>query len=187
MVMGGEAMTGRETHLITAWGLGVWSRSRLPARTAGEILNSTCSRHAGLPDQKNRVGADSAARNGVFLQRRYGYSTMTRMINMNKNALLISTLLTLSILLMQGCSSTRVLDSVDRNCPAPSRDQLNENGFLVLQNGVTLKCQVKNYTNKMSCTGITDGKDDGWVCSNGTKRSIFVFDENGILKTFKIY
>lgn len=106
---------------------------------------------------------------------------------MNKNALLISTLLTLSTLLMQGCSSTRVLDSVDRNCPAPSKDQLNENGFLVLQNGVTLKCQVKNYTNKMSCTGITDGKEDGWVCNNGTNNSVFVFDENGKLKNLKTY
>jgi len=106
---------------------------------------------------------------------------------MKNKTLLISAMLTLGTLLTQGCSNTRVFDSVDRNCPAPSKDQLNENGFLVLQNGVTLKCQVKNYTNKMSCTGITDGKDDGWVCNNGTKNSVFVFDENGILKTFKTY
>jgi len=69
----------------------------------------------------------------------------------------------------------------------PSKDQLNENGFLVLQNGVTLKCQVKNYTSRMFCSGITDGKEDGLVCKNGTNSSVFVFDENGILKTFKAY
>jgi hypothetical protein len=112
---------------------------------------------------------------------------MTEMIHMKNKALLISALLTLCTLLTQGCSSTRVLNTVDRNCPVPSKDQLNENGFLMLKNGVTLKCQVKNYTNKMSCTGITDGKEDGWVCNNGTKNSVFVFDKNGILKAFKTY
>jgi len=109
------------------------------------------------------------------------------MINMKSKTLLISTLLTLGPLLMQGCSSVRALDSVDRNCPAPSKDQLSGKGFLILQEGVTLKCQVKNYTHKMSCTGIIDGNDEGWACNNGTKSSVFVFDENGILKTFKVY
>jgi hypothetical protein len=112
---------------------------------------------------------------------------MTNMTHMKNKALLIPALLILGTFLIQGCSSIGVLHTVDRNCPAPSQGQLNENGFLVLQNGVTLKCQVKNYTNKMSCTGITDGKEDGWVCNNGTRNAAFVFDENGILKTFKTY
>lgn len=103
---------------------------------------------------------------------------------MSKKALMISTSLTVA-LFVQGCSSTRLPDSVDSNCPAPAKDQINENGFLILRNGVTLKCQVKNYTNKMSCTGISDGKDDGWACNNGTRSSVFLFDENGILKYFK--
>lgn len=106
---------------------------------------------------------------------------------MKNKALLISALLILGTFLIQGCSTTDVLRTVDRNCPAPSQDQLNENGFLMLQTGVTLKCQVKNYTNKMSCTGITDGKEDGWVCNNGTNNSVFVFDENGKLKNLKTY
>lgn len=109
------------------------------------------------------------------------------MLSMKNKALLILVLLTLGTLLIQSCSSTRVLNNVDRNCPTPSKDQLNKDGLLMLQNGVTLKCQVKNYTNKMSCSGITDGKDDGWVCTNGTKNSVFVFDENGILENFKFY
>lgn len=112
---------------------------------------------------------------------------MTKMIYMKNKTLLVSALLILGTLLIQGCSSTRVFDRVDRNCPAPTKDQLNENGFLMLKNGVTLKCQVKNYTNKMSCAGVTDGKDDGWACNNGTRRSVFIFDGNGILKTFKTY
>jgi len=90
-------------------------------------------------------------------------------------------------LLIQGCASHGALGKVDLNCPAPTQDQLNENGFLILQNGVTMKCQVKNYTNRMSCVGIVDGKDDGWVCNNGTKKIVFVFDENGILKNRKTY
>lgn len=95
---------------------------------------------------------------------------------------------TVGILLLQGCSNTRILDDdIDRNCPTPSKDQLNENGFLMLQNGVTLKCQVKNYTSKMSCTEITDGKEDGLLCNNGSKSSVFVFDKNGILINFKFY
>jgi hypothetical protein len=106
---------------------------------------------------------------------------------MKSKSLLILTLFTLCTLLIQGCSTTDVLGSVDRNCPAPSQDQLNENGSLMLKNGVTLKCQVKNYTSRMSCTEITDGKEDGWVCNNGTKRAVFVFDDNGILKNAKTY
>jgi hypothetical protein len=106
---------------------------------------------------------------------------------MHKNrTLLISVLLT-GTLLTQGCSTTRVHANVDRDCPAPTKDQLHENGMLKLQNEVTLKCQVKNFTNQMSCAGITDGKDDAWVCDNGTKKSVFIFNEKGILKTSKFY
>lgn len=78
-------------------------------------------------------------------------------------------------------------DAVDRNCPSPSKSQLDKNGLLVVENGVTLKYQVKNYTHKMSCTGITDGEDDGWACSSGAKQAVFLFDENEVLKFFKIY
>lgn len=106
---------------------------------------------------------------------------------MNKKNLLISLLLAITTLLTQGCISNHALNSTNPNCPNPSKDQLNENGFLMLQNGVTLKCQIKNYTNRMSCTGITDGKDDGWICNNGEKSSVFIFDENGVLKSFKTY
>lgn len=104
---------------------------------------------------------------------------------MKKLALILPFLIV--ALLIHGCASNVTLGRVDRNCPAPSKDQLSENGFLMLQNGVTLKCQVKNYTSRMSCVGLTDGTDDGWMCNNGTKDMVFVFDENGILKTSKTY
>lgn len=58
----------------------------------------------------------------------------------------------------------------------------------MLQNGVTLKCQVKNYTNRMSCAAITDSTEvDGWICSNGEKRAVFTFDEKGVLKGAKFF
>jgi hypothetical protein len=90
--------------------------------------------------------------------------------------------------LLQGCATPSALGKVDRNCPSASNEQLDKNGNLVLQNGVTLKCQVKNYTNKMSCVGITDSTNaDGLVCDNGKRQAVFLFDENGILKSGKIF
>jgi hypothetical protein len=102
-----------------------------------------------------------------------------------KKIALISLLL-IEVLLLQSCSGFSALGSVDRNCPDPSKNQLNGNGYLILQNGVTLKCQVKNYTNRMPCIGITDSTGiDGWVCNNREKTILFIFDENEILKDMK--
>jgi len=102
--------------------------------------------------------------------------------------LFILVLLTFCALFMHGCSSLYLLDGIDRNCPVASKDQLGKEGHLLLQKGVTLKCQVKNYTSEMSCTGITDvEKSDGWVCNNGTSSVMFIFDRNGILENFKFY
>lgn len=85
-------------------------------------------------------------------------------------------------------SNSSASDAADYNCPIPSRAQLSKNGALILQNGVTLKCQVNNYTNKMSCLKITDSTGaDGLVCSNGEKKIMFLFDENNILKGSRIF
>lgn len=101
--------------------------------------------------------------------------------------LLISAFLALGALSMQGCSSPRTLGIVDHSCPAPSKDQLNKDGYLMLQNGITLKCQVKNNTSRMACFGAVDGTgDDAWFCDNGTRKSWFLFDEKGILKAHKL-
>ena len=55
----------------------------------------------------------------------------------------------------------------------------------MLQDGSTLKCQIKNYTSRMSCSEITDQQDTALVCNNGTRNSIFVFGADGILKSHK--
>lgn len=94
--------------------------------------------------------------------------------------------LLLGALLIQGCAGYGSDGRVDRNCPAPSKEQLSDDGYLMLQNGVTLKCQVKNNTSRLPCSGITDGKDDGWVCKSGEKTIVFLFDEKGILKYHKL-
>lgn len=90
--------------------------------------------------------------------------------------------------LLQGCSRSNALSGIDYNCPNPPKDQLDKNGYLILKNGITLECQVKNYTNRMSCTEITDSaKTNGWMCSNGDREILFIFDENNILKDQKIF
>lgn len=101
-----------------------------------------------------------------------------------RSPVVIATLL-VGTALLQGCFTQRPLGVGDHNCPAPTKEQLDDKGFLKLQNGVTLKCQVKNFTNRMACQGITDGTDDGLVCSNGSAQMVFVFDERGRLKASK--
>lgn len=90
--------------------------------------------------------------------------------------------------LLQGCSRSSAFSDIDYNCPSPSKDQLDKNGYLILKNGITLECQVKNYTSRMSCTGITDSADtNGWMCSNGDRQILFIFDENNVLEDRKIF
>jgi hypothetical protein len=103
---------------------------------------------------------------------------------MIKHKMLFTSLLITAGLTIQGCASNAI-GKIDHNCPAPSQDQLNENGYLMLQNNVTLKCQVKNYTSRMTCQGITDGKEESLICNNGSQNLMFVFDEKGVLKSFK--
>ena len=87
--------------------------------------------------------------------------------------------------LIESGSALSEFSRIDRDCPFPSNDQL-ENGYLKLQDGVTLKCQVKNFTHTMSCVGVTDSTEsDGWACSNGKSQILFIFDENNVLKSHK--
>jgi len=89
---------------------------------------------------------------------------------------------------LQGCAiKNAIVDTIDSfDCPTPSKDQLNKDGYLIMQNGVTLKCQVQKNTSKMSCVGVTDSNNaDGLVCQSGKNQAIFLFDENGILTAHK--
>lgn len=88
------------------------------------------------------------------------------------------------VLMLQGCVSHG--RSIDHSCPQATGSQLNKNGYLMLQDGVTLECQVRNYTNRMACQEITDGEDLGLVCDNGTSSAVFVF-RDGIMQTHKVY
>jgi hypothetical protein len=104
-----------------------------------------------------------------------------------KKTILVS-LFIMSASVIQGCSSLSSSGKVDHNCPYPSKDQLGKDGYLMPKNGITLKCQVKNFTNRMSCAGITDSTgSDGWLCDNGKRQALFLFDENGILKDHKFF
>lgn len=105
---------------------------------------------------------------------------------MKKQSLLISMLLSLSVLLAQGCSNSNLNSKIDHDCPYPPKENLI-NGHLKPENGVTLKCQVKNFTNRISCIEIIDEEDEGLFCSNGSKKALFVFDKNDILKNYKFY
>ena len=105
---------------------------------------------------------------------------------MKKQPLLISLSLSLSVVLTQGCSNTSINSKIDHDCPYPPKENLI-NGHLKPVNGVTLKCQVKSFTNRMSCIEIMDEEDEGLLCSNGAKKALFVFDKNDIFKNYKFY
>lgn len=87
--------------------------------------------------------------------------------------------------LLIGCSTTQHHGTNWTNgaCPEPSKEQINSNGFLIIENGVTLKCQLRPYVSNMICQGITDHTNaDGIICQNGNgEQAIFLFDEHGVL------
>jgi hypothetical protein len=94
--------------------------------------------------------------------------------------------LLISALVLASCSPASVWQ--DANCPAPAKDQIEPDGVLTVQKGVTLKCQIKQYSSRMSCTAVTDKeKFDGWLCDNGEKKALFLFDKNGVLTEAKIF
>jgi len=104
---------------------------------------------------------------------------------MKKSILFLLFLIGVSV--MHGCSYMLPGWNIDRNCPTP-KDQVDEYGYLLLQKGVTLKCQVKNYTHRMDCIGVVDSAGvDGLICDSGKRKALFLFDENGILKDHRIW
>ena len=89
---------------------------------------------------------------------------------------------------LHGCAGIK--GSQIDDCPTPSKDQFNKNGALIMQDGVTLKCQAEKYIGKMSCEAVTNPKyGGGLVCEGGKDLIMFVFlfDENGILKGHKFF
>ncbi len=92
-----------------------------------------------------------------------------------------------SAIFLQGCSAFdkhHGIDWGDRACPAPAANEVH-NGNLKIEDGKTLKCQIRPYVSNMACQGITDRiNSDGVICQNGLGNSIlFIFDDKGVLKS----
>lgn len=75
----------------------------------------------------------------------------------------------------------------DGSCPVPSVKEKDASGYLKIQDGKTLKCQLRPYVSNMVCQGITDETNvDGVICQNGEgKGMLFIFNDNGVLKRHK--
>ena len=92
-------------------------------------------------------------------------------------------------LMLQGCASAfQKHHGIDwgnpASCPAPKPSEI-KNTRLVIEDGKTLKCQIRPYVSNMACQGITDKTNaDGVVCQNGLGNTIlFIFDDKGVLKS----
>ena len=79
-------------------------------------------------------------------------------------------------LVLSSCSTVSVVK--DANCPDPPKDK---DGYVLIERGVTLKCQIKQASDRMSCIAWTKEGSDGWICDNGEKIAMFFFDENEVL------
>lgn len=93
----------------------------------------------------------------------------------------------ISPLLLQGCSALDKHHGVNwggGSCPAPSANAKDASGQLKIEDGKTLKCQIRPYVSNMACHGITDKTNaDGLICQNGEgKRIFFIFDDKGVLQ-----
>lgn len=96
-------------------------------------------------------------------------------------------LLLASAALLQGCSAFDKHHGVnwgEGTCPPPTADAIGKSNQLIIEDGKTLKCQIRPYVSNMACQGITDKTNaDGVVCQNGLGQSIlFIFDDKGVLK-----
>ena len=91
------------------------------------------------------------------------------------------------IAMLSGCSAFQKHHGInwgDGPCPAPAKDEFRSDGALIIEDGRTLKCQVRPVVSNMACQGITDKTHaDGVVCRNGLgETALFLFDEKGVLE-----
>lgn len=96
-------------------------------------------------------------------------------------------LLLASAAFLQGCSAFDKHHGVnwgEGRCPAPAPEAIDQTQQLIIEDGKTLKCQIRPYVSNMACQGVTDKTNaDGVVCQNGLGQSIlFVFDDKGVLQ-----
>lgn len=95
-----------------------------------------------------------------------------------------------SVVMLSGCSAFQKHHGINWGegpCPAPAANEIH-NGNLKIEDGRTLKCQIRPYVSNMACQGITDRTNaDGVVCQNGLgKTAFFIFDEKGVLKNHRL-
>jgi hypothetical protein len=95
----------------------------------------------------------------------------------------------LPLLLLAGCASQPNHQGVNWGegaCPKPDPKDISATNHLIIQDGKTLKCQIRPYVWNMACQGIVDGNTDGVVCQDkGGNQMIFLFDEKGVLTTHR--
>ncbi|WP_039302088.1 hypothetical protein [Cedecea neteri] len=96
------------------------------------------------------------------------------------------------LLLLTGCVSQPQHQGVnwgEGNCPRPAVENVSPDNTLVLEDGKTLKCQIRPYVSRMACQGITDKTGaDGVICQNsGGKQVAFLFDAKGILTQHRFF
>ena len=89
--------------------------------------------------------------------------------------------------LLQGCSAFDKHHGVnwgEGTCQTPAPEAISKSKQLIIEDGKTLKCQIRPYVSNMACQGITDKTHaDGVVCQNGLGQSIlFTFDDKGVLQ-----
>lgn len=89
------------------------------------------------------------------------------------------------VLLLAGCASQPNHQGINWGegpCPKPAPQSISVTNHLVIEDGKTLKCQIRPYVSNMACQGIVDGEDEGAICQdNAGNQIIFLFDRNGVL------
>ncbi|MDO5686907.1 MAG: hypothetical protein Q4G42_05955 [Neisseria sp.] len=83
---------------------------------------------------------------------------------------------------LQGLMRQSQLQRQTAQCPPAKTDA---KGYIVLEKGVTQKCQVQIATGNLPCANITDKTGaDGYVCNDGDgsgNSTLFLFDKNATL------
>jgi hypothetical protein len=91
----------------------------------------------------------------------------------------------LPILLLAGCVSEpnhRGVNWGEGSCPKLAPEDISATNYLIIQEGKTLKCQIRPYVSNMACQGITDGETEGLICQDGVGvQWLFIFDKKGML------
>lgn len=98
----------------------------------------------------------------------------------------------LPFFLLAGCAPQPQHQGInwgEGSCPRPAAESTSPNNALVMEDGKTLKCQIRPYVSRMACQGITDNTGaDGVICQNSEGKQVaFLFDNKGVLKQHRFF